>query len=305
MRQEKQEFMNKYGDVFIGLPQKGNIQKYLSSIVFETIDDIIYMQTFGELVSTDLQSVKNSMIKNTIYTLKDARDEQEYTVAKLEDNKIWMTKNLNLAGGTEITAGLSDIPENYTLPTANGFQEGNKLPTSSQEGFSDNTQAYVYNSNNGISGCSISSGLGCYSYYSWNAATAGSGVNITTGNIDAQYSICPKGWRLPNSRNTTAGNSDFYKLAIAYGMNPNTVTDNGTETSPIFYKQAGPNTTPDFITAGVYKNNSRIRNGNGYYWSSTSHNNTYAKNLDFYFSGINSAGQNPRMEGYSVRCLAK
>ena len=41
MRQEKQEFMNKYGDVFIGLPQKGNIQKYLSSIVFETIDDII------------------------------------------------------------------------------------------------------------------------------------------------------------------------------------------------------------------------------------------------------------------------
>lgn len=33
--------MNKYGDVFIGLPQKGNIQKYLHNIVFETIDDII------------------------------------------------------------------------------------------------------------------------------------------------------------------------------------------------------------------------------------------------------------------------
>ena len=33
--------MNKYGDEFIGSPQKGNIQKYLSSIVFETIDDII------------------------------------------------------------------------------------------------------------------------------------------------------------------------------------------------------------------------------------------------------------------------
>ena len=33
--------MNKYGDVFIGLPQKGIIQKYLNNIVFDTIDDVI------------------------------------------------------------------------------------------------------------------------------------------------------------------------------------------------------------------------------------------------------------------------
>ncbi len=33
--------MNKYGDVFIGLPQKGIIQKYLNNTVFETIDDVI------------------------------------------------------------------------------------------------------------------------------------------------------------------------------------------------------------------------------------------------------------------------
>lgn len=38
--------MNKYGEVFIGLPQKGNTQKYLSSIVFETIDDIIEFYNF-------------------------------------------------------------------------------------------------------------------------------------------------------------------------------------------------------------------------------------------------------------------
>ena len=95
------------------------------------------------------------------YILKDARDEQDYTVAKLKDGKIWMTKNLNLAGGTVITSELSDVPANYTLPTANGFQEGNKLPESSQEGFSDNTMAYVYNTGNSTDNCARP---GCYSY---------------------------------------------------------------------------------------------------------------------------------------------
>ena len=33
--------MNKYGDVFIGLPQKGILQEYLNNIVFDTIDDVI------------------------------------------------------------------------------------------------------------------------------------------------------------------------------------------------------------------------------------------------------------------------
>ena len=61
---------------------------------------------------------------------------------------------------------------------------------------SDNTQAYVYNTRNSTDNCD---NPGCYSYYSWHAATAGSGVDITTANTDAPYSICPKGWKLPNA----------------------------------------------------------------------------------------------------------
>lgn len=63
MRQEKQEFMNKYGDVFIGLPQKGNIQKYLSSIVFETIDDII---EFYNYLSNNDDTVTVMVAKGTL-----------------------------------------------------------------------------------------------------------------------------------------------------------------------------------------------------------------------------------------------
>ena len=158
----------------------------ISKPIPKTIEDIVYMQTFGELLPTDLQSVKDSMEEEHTYILKDARDEQDYTIAKLKDGKIWMTKNLNLAGGTEITSELSDVPANYTLPTANGFQEGNKLPESSQTGFSDDTMAYVYNTGNNTDNCASP---GCYSYYSWVAATTGSEVNVTTSPY-ALYSIC-------------------------------------------------------------------------------------------------------------------
>lgn len=258
----------------------------------KTIDDIVYMQTFGELVSTDLQSVKNSMLKNTTYTLKDARDEQEYTVAKLEDNKIWMTKNLNLAGGTEITSELSDVPENYTLPTEDGFQEGNKLPAPSR-GFGGNTQAYAYNTGNNTNDCGTLTG--CYSYYSWTAATAGSGVNITANGTDAAYSICPKGWKLPTGQNYgyTGTKSDYYQLVEPYTTQGNT-----------FYNQAGPGTIPDFLLVGIYSNYN-FYSGSARYWSSTSAGSNSASALYFDSSSSTSYNSRDRRYGCAVRCLAR
>ena len=265
----------------------------------KTIEDIAYMQTFGELVPTDLQSVKNSMIKNTTYTLKDARDEQEYIIAKLEDGKIWMTKNLNLAGGTEITSKFSDVPANYTLPTTNGFQEGNKLPESSQTGFGNNSIANIYNSENNTNNCRYTPG--CYSYYTWVAATAGSGTSISVDNADAPYSICPKGWRLPTIRSTIAGNSDFYQLAVAYGMN----SEASSQSTVNFYNNAGPNTTANFLLANFYYINSFYGGGNGNCWSSTSYDSANAHNFNYNPSSVNSAGKLNRKYGLPVRCLAK
>ena len=258
----------------------------ISKPIPKTIEDIVYMQTFGELLPTDLQSVKDSMKEEHTYTLKDARDEQDYTIAKLKDGKIWMAKNLNLAGGTEITAELSDVPVDYTLPTANGFQEGNRLPESSQTGFSDNTQAYIYNTGNNTDNCV---NPGCYSYYSWHAATAGSGVGITANNTDAPYSICPKGWRLPN-----VSGLDFVNLVAIYGS--------GTD----FYNNAGPSTIPNFLLAGFYRN-SYFENGNSYggYWSSKRYSNTMGINLAIYRSTVSSGNALQYYVGMSIRCLAR
>ena len=256
-----------------------------------TISDIVYMQTFGNLSTTDLASVKNSMVANQTYTLKDARDEQEYTVAKLDDNKIWMTKNLNLAGGTEITSELSDVPEGYTLPVENRFQEGNKLPADSKQ-FSDNTLAYVYKTGNDTDDCAD----GCYTYYSWIAATAGSGVGMATLNDDAPYSICPKGWRLPTSqRFSSTKGSDFYNLINIYTAQSNT-----------FYSQAGPGTTANFLPGGIFSNlYFYYGNNTGDYWSSTIVDSTSAGALQFNSSSSGQSGSYYRRYGYSVRCLAR
>ena len=142
-----------------------------------SIYDVVYMQDFKEASDSDKSSILSSMTEGTSYPLKDSRDNQEYTVAKLFDGNIWMTKNLNLAGGTTLTPQDSNVASNYTLPN------------SSTSGFSDDFTAYVYNSNSTTCG----NNSPCYSYYSYPAATAG--ANPSSG--DATSDICPAGWRLP------------------------------------------------------------------------------------------------------------
>ena len=237
----------------------------------------------------------------------DSRDGKGYYIARLADGQCWMTSDLNLAGGTTLNASDSDVPTNnyYTLPA------------SSTTGFDDNTKAYVYNTGNEtILQADCTSTQPCNSYYSWLAATAGgkdaSGTAVTDNGPDAAYSICPKGWRLPKSGNdsdasatSTTGykKGDFYKLATAYGAN---LESSQSQSSAVFYNNAGPGTLPNFLLAGFY-NSSTFRNGgaNGHYWSSSSNSSTIAYKLRFDSSSVDSASSNYRQYGFSVRCVLK
>ena len=193
------------------------------------------------------------------------------------------------------------MPAGYTLPTANNFQSGNRLPASSTTGFDDKAKAYVYNSNSTTCG----NNSPCYSYYSWTAATIGSGLNIASENTDAPYSICPKGWRLPtsgNSQNNGWKRGDFYQLATNYGVN---LSSQQYEYSATFYNNAGPGTTPSFLLAGGYASSAFYNGGTrGYYWSSTSYdNNSRVRRMYFYSGGVESADNTKRDDGGSVRCV--
>lgn len=106
-------------------------------------------------------------------TLKDRRDNNSYTIAKINGN-CWMTQNLRIAGGTTLTSTYSNVSSSYTIPTTdltsgNVFYEGR-----------------IHDSGNTINGY----------WYNFCAVSAGTKCNASSSS-NTTYDICPKGWRLP------------------------------------------------------------------------------------------------------------
>ncbi len=121
-------------------------------------------------------------------TIRDIRDESEYTIRKLADGRCWMTENLRIGGDEPITLH----PEDSNV--ASDFE----LPASSTNFNVYDSPVIKVDQNNG-------------GYYNWNAATAGEGINsMTSGNTT--HSICPKGWRLP----TSGANGEFQTMNVNY-----------------------------------------------------------------------------------------
>ena len=271
--------------------------------------NLYYMQ---DATSTSLAAAMPNIGDTTV--LYDRRDNKEYTIAKLADGKYWMTKNLDLDGGTPLYSSDSDVPAGYdaepyyTLPASQKITSETTL----DGGFNDNAGAYVFNSNNKTDSC----GSGCYSYYSWNAAVAGNKTNVnadvTEGDVDADapYSICPAGWKLPTSRHDLTAaktSSDFYQMVIHYGMNPANVNEDPDNDGMNFCTlggDCGTNTVPRFLRAGGYYGSTFGNGGaHGLYWSSTASSSIYANSLSFSSDNVYSAYNRYRRYGFSVRCL--
>ena len=236
-----------------------------------TISDITTMQQFKNMAIDDKYSVLDSMVEGESYTLKDSRDNQEYTVAKLFDGNIWMTKNLNLAGGTKLYTDTSNVPDGYPSSSNNPYYT---LPNSSTSGFSNDSTAYVYNS--GRTNCSSPS---CYSYYSYPAVTVG--TNPNTDGVNATSDICPAGWRLPTQ-------AEYQTLITTYNTGAKLVA------------------SPFLGVYGGYYDNSTFYNGgtSGHYWSSTASGSTTAYYMSFNSSEANM-GSDGKRYGFSARCIVQ
>ena len=204
------------------------------------------------------------------YNVTDSRDGNDYTVALLADGNIWMTKNLDLAGGTTLTPANSNVATNYTLPASRTSANGG---VTLDGGFDNDTVADIYNSNSTTCG----NNQPCYSYYSYMAATAG--TNPSSG--DAQYDICPKGWRLP-------GYTEYNTLIRTY------TTGTALTASPFYGVYAGSYLGSSFRDGGSL----------GFYWSSTADSASGAYLL--YFDSSNAGGPGRsyvKWLGYPIRCI--
>ena len=147
------------------------------------LDDVTYMQDLTAAQCSDSYDGATA-------TLRDRRDSNIYTIAKINGN-CWMTQNLRLAGGTTLTSTYSNVSSSYTLPT------------DSTSGFNDYTVANMHYSGNTTTGA----------WYNYCAASAGTVCSETKQ--DASYDICPKGWRLPTKTEFDGINGTSYTSAFS------------------------------------------------------------------------------------------
>lgn len=247
----------------------------------------------------------------------DERDGEVYTVARLADGKLWMTRNLRLNLATaNLTTENTNTTNQEFLSAAAGVESSTDWCTDSTTDCYDSIQ---YNSSRIGNFTDFDPSGHPYDdhgvYYNWYTATAGLGTYEKTDDHIAG-DICPSGWQLPKGwLMSTNINSDFGVLTNAIG---------GYKNAAGFAQTMNNNTTPtasyiadillaspySFTTAGVfYGSNSYFFSEGASLWTST-------PNLEYaYYAHVvsmlsrdsivpNNDNNNKRV-GLPVRCIAK
>ena len=236
------------------------VKGYFTHINKRTLSSLSIMQNVDAVVCA------NSNL-HEVATLVDVRDGNSYLVAKLKDNKCWMTENLRLVDKV-LTPVDSDVTSNFTVPAsnlnmANTYDSPTVLP-----------MAY-YNPSRPQDGA----------YYNWFTATAGTGGRNIPEGVDVSSSVCPSGWRLSYG----GSRSEYLSLLNSYDGNVANL-----RSAPL-----------NFITPGYAHERNLIGIGsNGLYWSSTAGPANWAHRMSIW--GNNSdQGSSWQVDGALVRCLVK
>ena len=257
----------------------------------------------------------------------DSRDGNEYWVAKLLDDHIWMTQNLDLDLSTSValTSENTDLRgiDTTTGPYVNGYTNDNGIiswtPVNATITVSNNTcadwsdsQTVPYSCDRGVIVADGSNAYEGHKYagnnYNWTAAIASNdSSSITSSTVNnvannPRNSICPKGWRLPTIANNTtspgteAGSvNEFRRLNVLYN-NDATKTAAGLMSAPLYMARSG-----SVSGSGTINNSGSLAR----YWSSTVVSGTSAYNLLFSASNVVTEYRTNRYSGFSVRCLAR
>lgn len=253
-----------------------------------TFGNISYMQEMTTSIcesvaigaSTSLRDIRNAA------NAPGSRTDGQYTVAKLADGKCWMTDSLRLTTNQTFTPQNSDISEDFFLRSTNNT-EGNTDWCEESEPTED-----CVNRTNTMGESTRHNNDRTYGfYYSWAAATAGTGTYSTiTG--DAPSSICPKGWRLPTGAEFTTLYGYYNSYSAITG-------------SPVYLSPGGHVVRREgAATAGISAID--IENGGLFYWSSTPYDNTGALAFRMRNStDIYPASNLYKMYGAQIRCVAR
>ena len=247
----------------------------------------IPMQTFQYSQCTNMSEHEEKL-------MIDTRDDELYTMAKLKDGKCWMTQNLRyqLSTTKALTSQDSDVQQNWT-PNRNTETTLSVSDIWINDPEYPKTVRSYYDSTKPEYG----------TYYTHSAATAGTDPSIDINNVDAPSSICPKGWRLPKTRDGyNSRNNDFYNLYKEY---KGSASWHGGYLDGSHQMLSGE---PKYVLPGYRNHSSADMYGvgsKGDWWSSTVHSWPYAYTLHMSLDSVGQRSDGNRSYGFSVRCLAR
>ena len=233
-------------------------------------------------VDTEMQNLGSASCTSTPLKVYDNRDGFVYTVQRLLDGNCWMISNLELGKNTlitDLTSQNTNLANTITSETFNSWKTNNDGPHSYDQG--------GFITTNGVDAVNKMPRGTLYNYCVASAGTIC--VNDYPNGSDAEYDICPAGWRLP-----TGGNSGEFKTLYGY------------YNSVDLMRASTSNGGAAFVFAGrfTYQDLTAL-NSTGYYWSSTYDNSSCMKVLRIETYYVNSTDYWNRYYGQSIRCILK
>lgn len=275
----------------------------------------------------------------TVLALRDERDDNIYTIAKLADGQWWMIENmrLRLASYGQTNDGKTIVgAKSITNGTINRITENNtdkpKSTFLNATNFSDDWKligniggSTVYYTVNDVEQINFGTGniddenepdpidvqtelRGAhqdeywYSYgvmYNWFTATAGNGLWTGTINSSQSGSLCPIGWRLPTG-GTNGENAALKTLVGSFFTYPTNAVKSGRYAT-------GPSGGSAAISSSNYYKASYDRGSVSSYWTSTYANSGNSGTSAAYImtsSGTTGSGSSHKVTGHAIRCIA-
>ena len=287
-----------------------------SDLTFDTTHEAtlyaVWVQSTGDMQTFSCSSLNPGQIT----ALTDTRDNNVYTVGKMQDGNCWMMENLRLDNTATITSANTNNP-------ATGFTS--LSATSDTWCTATNSACYdqsMLNTNNTNIGGTNATGTtltvtpegntnhnqwyGYGNYYNWYSATAGNGT-YSTGSV-VTGDICPTNWHLPNGGTDTGTNGGAVSGGFSYldtqlGGTGSSQEDNAGEEIVSNRRRSFPN---NFLYSGFWFGSSALNRGNnGNYWSRTAYDTDRAYYLNFYSDYAAPGTVTNKTLGISVRCLAQ
>jgi len=261
-----------------------------------------------------IQNLDAAYCTNDPLVVMDARDGEEYTIQKLADGNCWMLDNLRL-DPTETSLAVLKGRTNATDKSLTYLKEGGGTGQYAAEAvISDWQDADFYHAyytprvvttyKDTVPSETHGIGSNKYGvYYNYCAASAGSYCweAYTNESQASNEDICPSGWRLPSGRPSSGTtDNDYEKIVAAYSTGG--YQDYNAITDALSVPLAG---------WFIYHDASEPRNigENARFWTSTY---MYARFWRYWTFNISQGsgtylndGNEPRSEGYTVRCMMK